>query len=51
MFGTSNPLPNLAPWWNVAPTDNAPVVENSARHLDLLKTLPTLISVCELPLD
>ena len=41
IFGTSNPLPNLAPSWNVAPTQGAPVVrrhpETGERHLDLLK--------------
>src|SRR5215472_13226420 len=41
IFGTTNPLPNLAPSWNVAPTNDAAVVrhhsETGARHLDLLK--------------
>jgi putative SOS response-associated peptidase YedK len=41
IFGTTNPLPNLAPSWNVAPTSDAAVVrrhpETGARHLDLLK--------------
>jgi putative SOS response-associated peptidase YedK len=41
MFGAVNPLPNLAPSWNVAPTQNALVVrrhpETAERHLDLLK--------------
>jgi putative SOS response-associated peptidase YedK len=36
-----NPLPNLAPSWNVAPTADCAVVrrhpETDARHLDLLK--------------
>ena len=35
-----NPLPNLEPTWNLAPTDDAPVVRlaaNGDRHLDLLK--------------
>jgi putative SOS response-associated peptidase YedK len=40
IFGTVNPLPNLAPSWNVAPTNDAAVVrrhrETGARHLDLL---------------
>jgi putative SOS response-associated peptidase YedK len=40
IFGTVNPLPNLAPSWNVAPTQDAAVVrrhrETGARHLDLL---------------
>ena len=41
IFGTTNPLPNLAPSWNVAPTSDCAVVrrhpETGARHLDLLK--------------
>ena len=41
IFGTTNPLPNLAPSWNVAPTNDVAVVrrhpETGARHLDLLK--------------
>jgi putative SOS response-associated peptidase YedK len=41
IFGTVNPLPNLAPSWNVAPTQDAAVVrrqpETGARHLDMLK--------------
>jgi hypothetical protein len=40
LFGTVNPLPNLQPTWNLAPTDDAPVVRlaaNGDRHLDLLK--------------
>ena len=41
IFGTVNPLPNLAPSWNVAPTLDAAVVrrrpETGERHLDLLK--------------
>jgi putative SOS response-associated peptidase YedK len=36
IFGTGNPLPNLAPSWNVAPTLDAAVVrrhrETGARH-------------------
>jgi putative SOS response-associated peptidase YedK len=40
-FGTVNPLPNLAPSWNVAPTQDAMVVrrhpDTGARYLDLLK--------------
>jgi putative SOS response-associated peptidase YedK len=40
IFRTVNPLPNLAPSWNVAPTLDAAVVrrhrETGARHLDLL---------------
>ena len=31
IFGTVNPLPNLAPSWNVAPTQDAAVVR---RHPD-----------------
>ena len=41
LFGTVNPLPNLAPSWNVAPTQQAMVVrrhpETGERHLDLLR--------------
>jgi putative SOS response-associated peptidase YedK len=41
LFGTVNPLPNLQPTWNMAPTMDAPVVrrrpENGERHLDVLK--------------
>ena len=41
LFGTVNPLPNLAPSWNVAPTQPAMVVrrhpETGERHLDLLR--------------
>jgi len=41
LFATVNPLPNLQPTWNLAPTDDAPVVrldrETGARHLDVLK--------------
>ena len=40
LFGTVNPLPNLQPTWNLAPTDDAPVVRLAAtgdRHLDVLK--------------
>src|SRR3954451_20696688 len=40
IFGTVNPLPNLAPTWNMAPTMDAPVVRitrEGARHLDVLK--------------
>ena len=40
IFGTVNPLPNLAPSWNVAPTQDAAVFrchpDTGARHLDLL---------------
>jgi putative SOS response-associated peptidase YedK len=40
IFGTTNPLPNLRPTWNMAPTRDAPVVrrhpESGERHLDLL---------------
>jgi putative SOS response-associated peptidase YedK len=40
LFGTKNPLPNLKPTWNMAPTMDAPVVrrhpESGDRHLDLL---------------
>ena len=41
IFGTVNPLPNLALSWNVAPTQDAAVVrrhpDTGARHLDLLR--------------
>ena len=41
LFRTTGALPNLAPSWNVAPTQSAPVVrrhpETGARHLDLLR--------------
>jgi putative SOS response-associated peptidase YedK len=40
-FRTVNPLPNLDPSWNVAPTSFAPIVrrhpETGERHLDLLQ--------------
>lgn len=40
LFGTKNPLPNLKPTWNMAPTMAAPVVrrhpETGERHLDAL---------------
>ena len=41
IFGTTNPPPNVAPSWNMAPTRLAPVVrlhpETRERHLDLLR--------------
>jgi putative SOS response-associated peptidase YedK len=41
LFGTVNPLPNLEPTWNMAPTRDALVVrlhpEPTERHLDVLK--------------
>jgi SOS response associated peptidase (SRAP) len=41
LFRTTGPLPNLAPSWNVAPTQTAPVVrrhpETGERHLDPLR--------------
>src|SRR3984885_3127125 len=39
LFATVNPLPNLAPTWNMAPTMDAPVVRlvDGKRHLDPLK--------------
>jgi putative SOS response-associated peptidase YedK len=41
LFRTVNPLPNLPPTWNMAPTQDAMVVrrhpESGERHLDLLK--------------
>lgn len=40
LFGTKNPLPNLKPTWNMAPTMDAPVVrrhpETGEHHLDAL---------------
>ena len=38
LFATVNPLPNLAPTWNMAPTMDAPVVRliDGNRHLDAL---------------
>lgn len=44
LFRTAGPLPNLAPSWNVAPTQSAPVVrrhpETGDRHLDPLRFWP-----------
>jgi putative SOS response-associated peptidase YedK len=41
LFATTNPLPNVAATWNLAPSQDAPVVrrhpESSERHLDLLR--------------
>lgn len=41
LFGTSNPPPNFAATWNMAPTRSAPVVRlhptEGVRHLDLLR--------------
>ena len=41
LFATVNPLPNLMPTWNMAPTNDAPVVRqhlgSGERHLDVLK--------------
>ena len=39
LFATVNPLPNLAPTWNMAPTMDAPVVRlvDGERHLNALK--------------
>ena len=39
IFGTTNPAPNAAPSWNLAPTQDALVVRRhpeGARHLDVL---------------
>jgi putative SOS response-associated peptidase YedK len=47
IFGTPNRLPNLAPSWNGAPTNDVAVVrchpETGARHLDLLKWGPAAL--------
>lgn len=41
LFATENPLANFAPNWNLAPSQDAPVVrrnpDSGARHLDLLR--------------
>jgi putative SOS response-associated peptidase YedK len=41
LFATTNPVPNFAPTWNMAPTRSAPVVrrhpQSGERHLDLLR--------------
>jgi len=40
LFATVNPLPNLSPTWNMAPTMDAPVIRRPSsgeRHLDVLK--------------
>ncbi|HET6185016.1 MAG TPA: SOS response-associated peptidase [Acetobacteraceae bacterium] len=41
IFGTANPVPNIAPSWNLAPTQPALVVrrhpETNERHLDVLR--------------
>ena len=41
LFRTVNPLPNVAPFWNIAPTQPAMVIrrrpEGGGRHLDLLR--------------
>ena len=41
LFGTSGPVPNTAPSWNMAPTNNAMVIrrhpETGERRLDLLR--------------
>jgi putative SOS response-associated peptidase YedK len=41
LFGTGNPLPNLQPTWNLAPTDDAPVIrydrDTGQRRLDVMK--------------
>jgi putative SOS response-associated peptidase YedK len=41
LFGTTNPLPNLGPSWNIAPSQSALVVrrhpDTGERHLDALR--------------
>jgi putative SOS response-associated peptidase YedK len=40
MFGTVNPLPNLTPTWNMAPTMDAPIIRlarEGERHLDVMR--------------
>ena len=41
IFGTVNPLPNIGPSWNLAPSQPSLVVrrhpETGERHLDVLK--------------
>ncbi len=41
LFGTTNPLPNVPPTWNMAPSMDAPVVrrhpDTGERHMDLLR--------------
>lgn len=41
LFGTVNPLPNVAPTWNLAPSQDSMVVRrhpgSGERHLDLLR--------------
>jgi len=46
IFGTVNPMPNLEPTWNLAPTMDAPVVRflDGDRHLDALNGASFLTS-------
>jgi putative SOS response-associated peptidase YedK len=41
VFGTTGPLPNLEPTWNMAPTKDAPIVrfdpDTSERRLEVAK--------------
>jgi len=41
IFRTVNPLPNIAPTWTLAPSQDAPVVrrhtQSGQRHLDVLR--------------
>jgi putative SOS response-associated peptidase YedK len=41
LFGTTGPLPNLEPTWNMAPTKDAPIVrfdpETNERRLEVAK--------------
>jgi putative SOS response-associated peptidase YedK len=53
IFGTVNPLPNLAPSWNVAPTSDVAVVrrdpETGARRRRPANDVPHSDCRCSLP--